>query len=189
MGRKCLHWHLNHYAKGPPLLDLLRTSKQNINWGPYRLFCLSQTVLYCFKLRHSNCQCFIIWDLSEFKYKVISFSGRRLLWILWYVSLNKHGASGLSSFWNHPSPSHSRGCECPSQTPSLQHCPAGTSNCRNPNTLTWSYSVAGKAQADRKHQTPADHNQGPLWLNPPAISPLCWSTLKWAIDRHHGSLG
>lgn len=124
MGRKCLHWHLNHYAKGPPLLDLLRTSKQNINWGPYRLFCLSQTVLYCFKLRHSNCQCFIIWDLSEFKYKVISFSGRRLLWILWYVSLNKHGASGLSSFWNHPSPSHSRGCECPSQTPSLQHCPA-----------------------------------------------------------------
>lgn len=130
-----------------------------------RLLCFTQIVLYCFRLRHSNWQCPVIWELSGFKYKVASsffegYFGGKALNLVFCDMCHLMWLPLVYPFGNNLDPSCSRGRGCPSRNPCFQHFVAqGGCQFRHLRSLTFLEKLIPRV--GRKCQPPATHSQ---WL-------------------------
>lgn len=134
-------------------------------WGPFRLLCFTQIVLYCFRLRHSNWQCPVIWELSGFKYKVASsffegYFGGKALNLVFCDMCHLMWLPLVYPFGNNLDPSCSRGRRCPSRNPCFQHFVAqGGCQFRHLHSFTFLEKLIPRV--GRKCQPAATHSQ---WL-------------------------
>ena len=132
-------------------------------WGPFRLLGFTQTVLCCFRLKHSNWQCPIIWDLSGFKYKVASsffegyFCGKALN-LVFCGMCHLTWLPLVYPFGNNPDPSCSKGCWCPNRNPCFEHFGARGLPIQAPAF----FCLAGKAHTQAWQEVPAPSNPLPV---------------------------
>lgn len=155
-------------------------------WGPFRLLCFTQMVLYCFRLRHSNWQCPIIWELFGFKYKVASsvfegYFGGKALNLVFCDMCHLMWLPLAYPFGNNLDPSCSRGHGCPSSDPCFQHFVAqGGCQFRHLHSFTFLEKLIPRV--GRKYQPPATYSQWLLRDKSPALLQISGKIrLRWAF--------